>query len=83
MAESPAGDGELMPAKPLKTSSGTDTLMAAMETFGESEPKFAIVIFVNEKDELHWLRSDNSCTTTIGVLEAIKAQVIKDWLEDE
>lgn len=69
--------------KPVKTSTATEAVMRAMEQFGESEPKFAIVIFVNEKDELHWLRSNTSCTTTLGVLEAIRAQVLKDWLDDE
>jgi hypothetical protein len=72
-----------MSAQPEKTKSASDTLMRAMERFGESEPKFAIVIFINEADELHWLRSDTSATTTVGVLESIKAQVLKDWLEDE
>lgn len=72
-----------MANRPITMTTGTETVMRAMERFGESEPKFAIVIFINEKDELHWLRSDNSCTETVGVLEAIKAQVLKEWLEDE
>jgi hypothetical protein len=59
----------------------TDVLLRAMEAFGESEPKFAIVIFLNEADELHWMRSDTSSTMTVGCLEQIKCQVQADWLK--
>ena len=70
--------------KPLETTKkATDAVLRALELFGESEPEFAIVIFLDENNELHWLRSDVSSTMTVGCLEQIKCQVQHDWLNAE
>jgi len=65
---------------PIVSRQATDTLMRAMQDFGESEPKWAIVIYLNENDELCWMRSDMSVTMAMGALELVKTAIQRDWL---
>lgn len=64
-----------------KTATPTETLMRAMESFGELEPKFAIVIYVAEDGTLAWFQSEVSTHQAVGALELVKEQIKHDWLE--
>lgn len=55
----------------------SETLVAAMEDFGESEPKDCLIIYTNDVGELCWSASTDSVVVKLGLLEACKQFMIK------
>ena len=61
----------------------TETLMACLEDFGQSEPERLLVIYTNVDGDVCWSSSGPySYTQTIGLLECVKARVLKKFNED-
>lgn len=56
--------------------SATDTLMSAMEDFGESEPKECMVIWTDEGGDICWSSTTDSQAMKLGMLEMVKQLVI-------
>jgi hypothetical protein len=68
---------------PIIEKTGTDVLMRAMQDFSDSEPLWVMVLYMNEKQELCWMRSDSCATTTIGALDLTREAIVRDWLQPE
>ena len=60
----------------MNVRSATETLMAAAETFGESEPKECIIIWTDEGGDICWSSSTDSQTAKLGMLEMVKQIII-------
>lgn len=59
-----------------KARTATETLVAVMEEFGQSEPKDVLVIYTNEAGELCWSCSTDAVSVKLGLLEACKQFII-------
>ena len=64
-----------MPAETRRTP--TETLLSAMEEFGQCEPKDCLVIYTNEGGDLVWLCSSDQISTKLGLIEACKYFILK------
>ena len=54
---------------------GTETLIAAMEEFGQSEPKAVVVIYANEDGEVLISGNTGKCMA-LGLIETGKAIIL-------
>lgn len=52
--------------------SATETLVSAMEDFGENEPKDCLIIYANEAGELVWSCTSNSYVIKLGLVESCR-----------
>ena len=56
----------------------TDTLMEAMSSFSEDEPKDCIVVYTSQAGDLIWLSSTSSTSHKVGLLETCKFWVLEN-----
>ena len=56
----------------------TDTLLEAMQSFSEDEPKDCIVVYTSQAGDLIMLSSTNSTSHKIGLLETAKFWVLEN-----
>lgn len=62
----------------------SETLVSALEDFGQSEPKNVIVIWINEDGDLNWSKSAPlGFSETVGMLECVKAAQMRDFCSEE
>jgi hypothetical protein len=62
----------------------SETVMGAMEAFGECEPKRVILIWVDEGGDLCWSRSaPMGHSEIVGMLECVKAVVLDGFRSEE
>lgn len=66
----------------VKTRTPTDTLVSAMESFGEDEPKNVIVVFTSKAGDLLWLSSTSTTSEKVGMLETAKFWVLEGAKKD-
>jgi hypothetical protein len=59
------------------TRSPTETVMAAMETFGEIEPKECIIIWTDESGDICWSSTTDSQVVRLGMIELLKTILTK------
>jgi hypothetical protein len=64
--------------KPEKLRTPTDTLMEAMQSFSEDEPRDCIVIYTTQAGDLAWHSSTDSTSHKIGLLETAKFWVLEN-----
>lgn len=64
-----------------KTRTPTDTLMEAMQSFSEDEPKEVIIIYTMQTGDLIWHSSTNTTSTKVGMLETAKFWVLENMRE--
>ena len=72
----PLGSGELMEEK-VKSRTPTETLMEAMECFGENEPREVIIIYTTQNGDLIWNSSTGTNSTKLGMIEAAKFWILE------
>ena len=63
--------------------SATQTLIDALEDFGTSEPKEALLIYTQENGDLVWSCTTDSVTVKLGLLEACKQFMIAKIVRQE
>lgn len=68
-------------AEEEKKQSATEVLVAALESFGESEPEAVMVLFTNEAGELRWRSNIDSVCMRLGMLRYADAAMVKRGLE--
>jgi hypothetical protein len=56
----------------------TDTLMEAMQSFSEDEPKECMVIYTSQAGDLVWLSSTSTTSHKVGLLETCKYWVLEN-----
>lgn len=56
----------------------TDTLMEAMQSFSEDEPKDCMVIYTSQAGDLVWLSSTSTTSHKVGLLETCKYWVLEN-----
>lgn len=61
----------------VKTRTPTETLMDALEAFGEDEPKEVIVIYTTQAGDLIWHSSISTTSIKVGMLETAKFWVLE------
>ena len=64
------------------TRTATQTLITALEYFGEDEPKECLVIYTSESGDLCWSCTTGSRVVKLGLLEACKQSIISKWSKD-
>jgi hypothetical protein len=65
----------------VKTRTPTETLMDALESFGEDEPKEVIIIYTTQAGDLIWHSSVSTTSTKVGMLETAKFWVLERMRE--
>lgn len=55
----------------------TETVMKAMESFGEVEPKDCIIIWTDENGYVCWSSTTDSTVTRFGMIEFVRQTLIK------
>ena len=76
-------DDSLPEEKTPEVRSPTQTLMACLEDFGASEATKCLVIYTNEAGDICWSSSGPyHFSEVIGMLECVKARVMRKFLED-
>lgn len=55
----------------------TQTVLSAMETFGEVEPKDCIIIWTDESGDICWACTTDSQVVRLGMIEFMKAILVK------
>jgi hypothetical protein len=69
-------------ADEVKPRTPTETLLACLTRFGEAEPTRVMVAWTDETGDLCWSFSGaRSYMAMIGMLECVKASLMKDFLE--
>ena len=53
----------------------TATLMAALEDFGEDEPRECIVIYTTASGDMAWSCSSDAVSVKLGLIEACKLYI--------
>lgn len=77
------GDDSAAEEKTPEQRTPTETLVHCLEDFGQSEPLKCIVIYTNESGDICWSSSGPyNFSQIIGMLECVKARVMKKFLED-
>lgn len=54
----------------------TQTLLSALEDFGESEPRDCLVIYNNEAGDLCWSCTSDAMSVKFGLIESCKQVLI-------
>ena len=62
--------------------SATQTLMTAMEDFGQNEPRDCMIIYTNEDGELCWSCTSDSCVIKLGLVESCRTHLKMKMRED-
>jgi hypothetical protein len=62
----------------VKTRTPTDTLMEALEAFGEDEPRDVIVLYTTQTGDLVWHSSTSITSIKVGMLETAKFWVLEN-----
>ena len=67
----------------VKSRTPSETLMQALESFGEDEPKEVIIIYTTQAGDLIWHSSTTSHSTKVGMLETAKYWVLEHMKREE
>lgn len=63
--------------------SATETVMKAMECFGQAEPEDCLIVWTDESGDLCWSCTTDSIVTKIGLVESMRTILKKQLLTDE
>jgi len=62
----------------VKTRTPSETLMDALESFGEDEPRDLIILYTTQKGDLVWHSTSSITSTKVGMLETAKFWVLEN-----
>ena len=64
------------------TRTATETVMSAMETFGESEPKDCIIVWTDERGDICWSSTTDSQVVKLGMIEMLRT-ILKKRVDEK
>jgi hypothetical protein len=60
----------------------SETLIAALEDFGESEPQMCVIIWTSDNGDINWSTSTRNRSPIVGMLETVKHLILKRMEDD-
>ena len=67
----------------VKTRTPSETLIDALESFGEDEPRELIVIYTTQAGDLVWYSTSSITSQKVGMLETAKYWVLENAKKSE
>lgn len=66
----------------VMTRTATETVLSALETFGEVEPKDCLILWTDESGDICWSCTTDSQVTRLGMIELLKAILVSRVASD-